>query len=72
MQPIRGRKTLLNFRRDPVNLFLVCFFAGIIGGTVAANLFYPSLADEASYYLGLLEHSQAAGKEAQLRMFQQI
>lgn len=72
MRSAHRRRTLLNFRRNPANLFLVCFFAGIIAGTVAANIFYPSLADEAAWYLGLLEHSQTAGREAQLRIFYQI
>lgn len=52
--------------------FLVCFFAGLLVGTAAANLFYPSLSDQAAYYLSLLEYNTVSGREAQLRLFGQI
>lgn len=52
--------------------FLICFFIGLLAGTVAANLFYPSLSDQASYYLSLLEHNPVTGREAQIRLFGQI
>lgn len=52
--------------------FLVCFFAGLLTGTAAANFLYSSLSSQVGYYLSLLSHHTELGREAQLALFRDI
>ena len=35
--------------------YILCFLAGLVAGTAAANFWYPTFMEEAGYYLALLE-----------------
>jgi stage II sporulation protein M len=54
------------------NVFLVCFFAGVLLGTIIANLLYSALTNQAGYYLGLLGQSTSLGKNEKMDLFIQI
>lgn len=51
------------------NRFLICFFAGLLSGTAAANFFYASLNAQACYYLNLLSRRLTLGREERLSLF---
>ncbi|GLC80384.1 stage II sporulation protein M [Lacrimispora brassicae] len=51
---------------------LLCFFAGLIAGTVIANFWYPSFMEEAAYYLGLLDRNVNLDKGERLQLFYQV
>lgn len=63
----------MRFRFRPAgeggNRFLFCFFAGLLAGTAAANLLYPSFHEQAGYYLNLLSHPPGLGKQEQMALF---
>ncbi|WP_139348721.1 stage II sporulation protein M [Clostridium sp. Marseille-P2415] len=50
----------------------LCFFAGLLAGTVMANFWYPSFADEAGYYLGLLDRNVNLGQGERVQLFGQV
>lgn len=56
-------------RRWYKNQFLICFFAGLLTGTAAANILYASLNDQAGYYVSLLSRRSALGKGERLSLF---
>lgn len=51
---------------------LICFFAGLIAGTVMANFWYPSFMEEAGYYLGLLDRNMNLDKGQRVQLFYQV
>ena len=51
---------------------LLCFFAGLIAGTVMANFWYPSFMEEAGYYLGLLDRNMNLDKGQRIQLFYQV
>ncbi len=54
------------------DIYLICFFIGLTAGTVMANLWYSSFADEAGYYLGLLNRNVNLGKDERMQLFGQV
>lgn len=54
------------------DIYLICFFIGLIAGTVMANLWYSSFSDEAGYYLGLLNRNIKLGKAERMQLFGQV
>lgn len=56
-------------RRTP---YLLCFFAGLGVGTFLANFWYPSFAQEAVYYLGLLDRNVNLNKGESMKLFGQV
>ncbi|WP_394523163.1 stage II sporulation protein M [Lacrimispora sp. JR3] len=54
------------------DVFLLCFFAGLFAGTVMANFWYSSFADEAGYYLGLLNRNMNLTKDERMELFGQV
>lgn len=63
------------FQRRPVrggDGYLFCFFVGLAAGTVLANFWYPSLINEATYYLGLLDQNVTLTQEQKGRLFGQV
>lgn len=63
---------MLSIRLKKENLFLCCFFSGLLAGTAAANLLYPFMSGEAGYYLELLDGSFRLREEERLSLFWQI
>jgi hypothetical protein len=65
-----------NFRRKVrVKLedhYLVCFFVGLIAGTVIANVLYPSFRKEAGFYFQLLDTNLHMGREERMVLFEQV
>lgn len=51
----RSQSILSPARFSREDWFLLCFFAGILAGAIAANIFFPTLKDQAAYYVGLLQ-----------------
>lgn len=52
--------------------FLICFFAGLLAGTILANLLYASLSHQAGYYLNLLNRRPGLGKAEKLSLFKTV
>lgn len=65
-----GRRLGIRLKKEEAIVF--CFFAGLLGGTAAANLLYPSMSREAGYYLELLDGSFRLREEERLSLFWQI
>lgn len=49
--------------------YLVCFFIGLMAGTVIANFWYSSFENEAVYYLGLLDRSRSVSGQESIGLF---
>lgn len=56
----------------PEDRYILCFFAGLAAGTILANFSYPSFAQEAVYYLGLLDRNVNLGQEERVQLFGQV
>ncbi|WP_026892850.1 stage II sporulation protein M [Lacrimispora aerotolerans] len=72
-----GRRTDNNYMKvyrstRTWDIYLICFFIGLTAGTVMANLWYSSFADEAGYYLGLLNRNVNLGKDERMQLFGQV
>lgn len=72
-----GRRTENNYMKvyrstRTWDIYLICFFIGLTAGTVMANLWYSSFADEAGYYLGLLNRNVNLGKDERMQLFGQV
>jgi len=52
--------------------YLLCFFAGLIAGTVMANFCYPSLLEKAVYYMSLLDRNVNLDKGERIQLFYQV
>lgn len=52
--------------------YLVCFFIGLIAGTIIANLWYSSFENEAVYYLGLLNRSKSVNGQNGIGLFGEV
>ena len=52
--------------------YLVCFFIGLMAGTVIANFWYSSFENEAVYYLGLLDRNTGAGGQESMGLFLEV
>jgi stage II sporulation protein M len=53
-------------------VFLLCFFVGLVAGTVMANFWYSSFMDEAGYYLGLLDRNVNLTADERMQLFGQV
>lgn len=62
----------LKFRMRRRTPYLLCFFAGLGLGTFLANFWYPSFAQEAVYYLGLLDKNVNLNKGESMKLFGQV
>ena len=49
--------------------YLICFFIGLIAGTIIANFWYSSFENEAVYYLGLLNRSKSVNGQYGIGLF---
>lgn len=49
--------------------YLICFFIGLMAGTVIANFWYSYFENEAVYYLGLLDGSRSVGGQESIGLF---
>ncbi|MDR2025329.1 MAG: stage II sporulation protein M [Hungatella sp.] len=67
-----GRYTSLERNLRAEDRYLICFFAGLIAGTVMANFWYPSFMEEAVYYLGLLDRNVNLDKGERVQLFYQV
>ncbi len=52
--------------------YLVCFFIGLMAGTVIANFWYSSFENEAVYYLGLLDRNTSTGGQESMGLFLEV
>lgn len=52
--------------------YLVCFFIGLIAGTMIANFWYSSFENEAVYYLGLLSRSKSVNGQNGIGLFGEV
>lgn len=52
--------------------YLVCFFLGLVAGTVIANFLYPSLREQAGFYFNLLDSNLHLNKGDRLLLFEQV
>lgn len=52
--------------------YLVCFFIGLMAGTVIANFWYSSFENEAVYYLGLLDRSRSVSGQESMGIFLEV
>lgn len=52
--------------------YLFCFFLGLIAGTITVNFFYSSFADEAGYYISLLDKNINLNHQESVSLFVQI
>ncbi len=52
--------------------YILCFLAGLVAGTAAANFWYPTFMEEAGYYLALLEGQVNLNQEERLGLFGQV
>ena len=52
--------------------YLICFFIGMIAGTVIANFWYPSFENEAAYYMGLLDGNKIIDSHGSIGLFGQV
>lgn len=52
--------------------YLFCFFLGLIAGTIIVNFFYSSFANEAGYYLSLLDKNINLNHQESVSLFEQI
>lgn len=52
--------------------YLVCFFIGLIAGTMIANFWYSSFENEAVYYLGLLGRSKSVNGQNGIGLFGEV
>lgn len=52
--------------------YILCFFAGLIAGTVMANFCYPSLMEKAVYYMSLLNRNVNLDKGERIQLFYQV
>jgi len=52
--------------------YLLCFFVGLIAGTVMANFWYPLFMEEAGYYLSLLDRNINLNKGERIQLFYQV
>ncbi|WP_277409092.1 hypothetical protein [Lacrimispora xylanisolvens] len=52
--------------------YLVCFFIGLIAGTIIANFWYSSFENEAVYYLGLLNRSKSVNGQNGIGLFGEV
>ncbi|MDR1547696.1 MAG: stage II sporulation protein M [Hungatella sp.] len=67
-----GMYTSLERNLRAEDRYLICFFAGLIAGTVMANFWYPSFVEEAVYYLGLLDRNVNLDKGERVQLFYQV
>ncbi|MEY8355316.1 stage II sporulation protein M [Lachnospiraceae bacterium 54-53] len=56
----------------PEDRYLICFFAGLVAGTILANFSYSAFAGEAAYYLGLLDSNLNLGQGERVQLFGQV
>ncbi|MFT4106078.1 MAG: stage II sporulation protein M [Lacrimispora sp.] len=52
--------------------YILCFLAGLVAGTAAANFWYPAFMEEAGYYLALLEGQVNLNQAERLGLFGQV
>lgn len=52
--------------------YLVCFFIGLIAGTMIANFWYSSFENEAVYFLGLLSSSKSVNGQNGIGLFGEV
>nr|WP_314462216.1 stage II sporulation protein M [uncultured Clostridium sp.] len=52
--------------------YLVCFFIGLMAGTVIANFWYSSFENEAVYYLGLLDRNRSVSGQGSMGLFGEV
>ena len=52
--------------------YLICFFIGMIAGTIIANFWYPSFENEAAYYLGLFDGNKILTSQGSIELFGQV
>lgn len=52
--------------------YLVCFFIGLMAGTVIANFWYSSFENEAVYYLGLLDRNRSVSGQESMGLFLEV
>ncbi len=67
-----GRYLFVTGGIRPADRYLLCFFAGLIAGTFMANFWYPSLREEAGYYLSLLVTNVNLDKGERVQLFGQV
>lgn len=56
----------------PEDFCLLCFFTGLVAGTVMANFWYPSLSGEAGYYISIMDTNINLNKGERVQLFGQV
>lgn len=68
----RGMYASLERNLRAEDRYLICFFAGLIVGTVMANFWYPSFVEDAGYYVGILDRNVNLNKGERVQLFYQV